>query len=267
VIEQYYSQVAATVTDTTAGVYHVTANHATSLLGVSSSGTPSVLPTAAVMETMAGNVLIQGAPQAAWWDKQAADTVFRFKAAVRQGLVSAETNQQIISRVVGELGVARNNAAALVQTSVQSVANAARMQVFKDNADVISGVQYLATLDTHTCMTCAPRDLMTWTLDGAAINATLPFIAPPLHFNCRCVLTPITRFSAMGKGQRASNTGPVSDKTTFNDYLDRMGLAFQDEVLGEGRAAMYRSGKITLQDLVSGNGRPLSLDELRKKYK
>ena len=80
------------------------------------------------------------------------------------------------------------------------------------------------------------------------------------------MLVPQTRFSAMGTGQRASMDGPVDRKTTFADFLERKGKAFQDDVLGPGRADLWRDGKITLQDLISGTGRPLTLAQLRSRY-
>jgi len=70
----------------------------------------------------------------------------------------------------------------------------------------------------------------------------------------------------MEAGGRASSSGVVKGSTTFAQYLERQTPAFQDEVLGKGRADLYRAGKITLRDLVSGRGAPISLKELQRKY-
>jgi len=67
-------------------------------------------------------------------------------------------------------------------------------------------------------------------------------------------------------GQRASSSGPISAKTTFADYLKMKGEAYQNEVLGPGRAELFRAGKLTPRDLVDQSGRPLKLDDLRAKY-
>ena len=266
-IRDYYKQVEQAATTTTAGVYQVAASHANTLLAATTSASvPSALPVPAAMEAIASGVVVQGAIQADWWAKQAADVEFRFAAAVRQGLAAAETNQQIIARVKGELAVTRSNAAALVQTSVQTVANEARLSTYRANSDLITGLRWLATLDSHTCAQCGARDGSIWALDGAVIDADTPFINPPLHFNCRCVLVPQTEYSNLGTGQRASSSGPVDRKVKFSDYLDRQSVAFQDEVLGPGRAQMYRDGKITLQDLITSGKRPLTLEQLRARY-
>lgn len=224
------------------------------------------LPTEEALRAIVTDGLVQGAAQAAWWNKQSLDMAFRFSTAVRQGLAAAETNQQIIRRVRGEIAITRRNAAALVQTSVQTVANNTRMATFQANGDVVSGVRWLATLDSHTCARCGARDGMTWKLDGTPIGNAGLFIQPPLHFNDRCVMVPITRLSSLGGGQRASANGPVDRTTTFTEFLDRQGTKYQDETLGPGRAQLWRDGKITLSDLTSGTGRPLTLDQLQAKY-
>ena len=234
------------------------------------------LPTDTYLATLASDMLIQGAPSAAWWDKQAADTVFKFSAAVRQGLAAGETNQQIISRVMGEMEVAKRNAAALVQTSVQTVANEARLATFRANSDILNGVRQLSVLDGHTSATCVAYSGAEWDLSGKPINGTrLPFNGgPPRHFNCRSALVGITKtFRELGIdidepaiGTRASADGQIRADTTFAEFLDRKGKAFQDEVLGPGRAELWRKKVITLNQLLDQRGNPLTLEELRKKY-
>jgi len=241
------------------------------------------LPLQDYFASLASNVMIEGAPSKLWWAQQEARTRIRFEGAVRQGLASAETNQQIISRIVGKNGVPgvleieRKHAATLVQTSVQAVANDARLATFRKNADVISAVKQVSTLDSHTSDVCIAYSGAQWDLDGnpLTVNGKLsPAFngGPPRHFNCRSVLVPVTKtFKELGLNipekaptQRASNEGPIDAKTTFDEFLKRKGKAYQDAQLGEGRADLWRAGKITLRDLVAGDGRPLTLRELRR---
>jgi len=266
-IDAYYEQAQGELFDTLDDVAEISA--ASGRAAVSTVVPASVavaLPSEAVMRALVADSMVLGTAQKAWWEKQAADTAFRFSAVVRQGIVAAQTNQQIVRRVRDELQVSQRNAASLVQTGVSAVANDARMATFRANPDVITGLRWLATLDAKTCMQCAPRDGMTWKLDGTPINASLPFVNPPLHFNDRCALVPQTRFSTLGTGQRASVDGPVDRGTTFEAFLERKGKAFQDDVLGPGRADLWRDGKITLRDLTSGTGRPLTLAQLRERH-
>ena len=235
-------------------------------------------PTPEVLASLTKDVLIDGAPSSAWWTRQAEKTAFDFAREVRVGVINGDTNERIVQRIVGSrtepgiMDVARRNARALVHSSVMSAANDARLATYRKNAKLIAGVRFLATLDSHTCVQCSAHDGAAWDLDGKRIQGTKIYFDPPsLHWNCRCVLSPIPKsFRELGidipepdeTGERASSEGPVAATTTFADFLDRQSPAFIEKVLGAKRAAMFRDGKLTLSDLVSGTGRELTLDEL-----
>lgn len=243
-----------------------------------------IAPTVAKLsaETLASlskNVLIEGAPTAAWWEKQSEDTAFKFAAAVRQGVVNGETNERIVARISGGrddpgfMDVARRNSRALVHSSLMSAANDARLATYRRNDGLVAGVRWLATLDGHVCIRCAALDGQAWDLDGNSLpGTTVDFQSPPIHWNDRCVLSPIPKsFSDLGlnipepdeAGQRASAEGPVHGSTTFQDFLKRQSPEFIERVLGKRRAELFEAGKITVRDLVSGTGRELTLAELQ----
>lgn len=230
-------------------------------------------PTAARLASLTKDVLIDGAPSSAWWQKQSEDVAFKFAAQVRQGVINGNTNEQIVSRVRDLFGFARGNgvmaqARTLVHSSIMSAANDARLATFRQNAKVIDGVRWLSTLDSHTCAQCAALDGQSWNLDGGKMTGTnVAFMSPPAHFSCRCVLSPIPKSLAdvgveLPEGQRASSEGPVPSSTTFQDFLKRQSPAFVDKVLGKRRAELFMEGRLTLSDLISGTGRELTLEEL-----
>lgn len=239
----------------------------------------ALLPSVERLASLTKDVLIDGAPSSAWWERQAEDTAFKFAAQVRQGVVNGETNERIVQRIVGKRGepgimeVSRRNARTLVHSSVMTAANDARLATFRKNDRLINGVRWLATLDSHTCVQCAALDNAAWDLDGQPIQATkFEFQSPPAHFSCRCVLSPIPKtFRDIGlnidepaEGTRASSEGPIPASTTFDEFLKRQSPAFINKTLGKERAALFLAGKITLRDLISGTGRELTLDQLRK---
>lgn len=153
VIRQYYDDAAGIARDTTTSVAQVSASATATSLSAAVGGQVAigVLPTAAYLETLASNVIVQGAVQADWWERQASDSSFKFQSAVRQGLVGAETTPQIVRRVRDVMDLSRRNAETLVHTSVQSVANTTREKIFDDNNDVISGKEWSSALDRKTC--------------------------------------------------------------------------------------------------------------------
>lgn len=115
----------------------------------------------------------------------------------------------------------------------------------------------------HNCIVCAALDGSAWTLDGDPIGATkMQFQAPPKHWSCRCVLSPIPKaIEGLDEGTRASAEGPISATTTFAQFLKR-NRPFAEQILGAKRAALFEGGKLTLTDFVTGGGTVLTLDEL-----
>ena len=244
-------------------------------------GLTAALPTEAALKALVNGSLIEGAPSAAWWAKQSDDTAFKFAAQVRQGIAGNETVQQIVRRVAGSprlgtpgiMDISRRHATNLVGTSIQQVANDARLATFRANSDIVKGVTQLSTLDSKTSKICIAYSGASWDLEGNPIDGNeLPFNGgPPRHFGpCRSVLTPITKtYKELGvdipeapPGTRASDLGQIPATTTFESFLDRHDAAYMDNLLGPGRAKLYRDGKITLQQLVDGQGRPLTLKQL-----
>lgn len=254
-----------------------TANSLQLAMGLDAVG----LPRDSYFRSVFSNVLIEGSPSADWWLGQQVNTQRRFTGAVRTGLLNNETNQQIIRRIVGtsevpgEMDITRRHAASLVQTSVQAIANDARRKTFEANSDVLSGIRQVSTLDSHTSVVCIAYSGAKWNMKHEPIGNSPAYNGGcPRHFNCRSVEVPITKtFRELGIDideapvtTRASDEGQIDAKTTFDEFLKRKGKAYQDEILGEGRAELWRSGKITLRDLISGDGRELTLEELRRLY-
>ncbi len=236
-----------------------------------------------VLRNLTQQVLIEGAPSSEWWGRQAGDMSFRFAQQVRMGIANGETNAQIISRIIGNskqsgiMEASKAQAEALVRTSIMSAATAARMEVFQANSDIIKGVQQISTLDSRTTDVCIAYDHQSWDLNGKPINGTkLPFDdGPPRHWNCRSTLIPITKsweelgIPGLGEfdgGTRASLDGQVADSLTFADWFASRTEAQQNEILGPGKAALYRAGKISLTQLLDAKGNPLTLEQLQSKY-
>ena len=238
-------------------------------------GYNAVSLTPSFIESIAVNSPVQGGPSADWWSRQGGNTLFRFNEAIGQGLIQGDTLSQLIVRVRGGtrdgvrvdgiMDTARRNAETLVRTKVNSVANDARMAVYRRNADIIEALEHSSTLDSRTSQQCIVRDGLQWTLDGDPIGHNVPFDVPPVHFNCRSVMLPIVEGARDVGGMRASETGPVPATETFEEYMTRRGPAFQDEVLGPTRAQMWRDGEITLTQTLDFTGNPLTIDQLRER--
>ena len=229
-------------------------------------------------------VLVQGAPVSDWLSRQAGDTLQRFQDGMRLGIAQGETNGQLIRRVrggkqngevvTGFMDVSRRHADSLVRSATQAVSQRSRQGLYEANQDLVKALQWVSTLDLRTTVECSARDGLTYTVEGhEPIGHSLPWDGGPgnLHWGCRSTSTPVLRsFRELGfnidevpAGTRASMDGQVAQDTTFEGWLGRQSKGRQDANLGPGRAQLWRDKKISFRDLVDGNGRELSLDELR----
>jgi len=268
VINDYYSRIDLPIAD----IYQHEVNVSVQSLAI----VDGVLPAATVLNKLTTDLLILGSPLKDWWASQAQDTAFKFSAQVRQGLAQGETITDIVKRIEPIMDVSKRNARTLVHTAIQTVNNDARQAVYEANPELVNGVEWFTALDGHVCILCAARADLKWTLDGQPIGHNIPFAKPPIHPNDRCLLLPILKSLSelaglkpgIGEvvGQRASDEGPISASTTFTQFLKGKSKSYQDDLLGKGRADLWRSGALTLRDLISQQGRPLTLDKLRAKY-
>lgn len=284
VIADYYDHLSTTALDGLSGLGRIEAEATAGAMSAAFAATiRPALPTEAFFRALVKNTLIEGAPSADWWKGQEQATTTKFANAVRQGLAASETNAKIIQRIRRDvMPVAQRNAAALVQTSVAAVAAEARMETYRKNDEVMAGYRQVSTLDSHTTHVCVAYSGKEWDLERKPVNGnTLPFVSPkgsatgcPRHFNCRSIIAPRTKtFKELGldvpefrASTKAASGGPISSKLGFDDYLKRKGPAFTDELLGKGRADLWRKGTITLSQLLDQSGRPLTLAQLRARY-
>lgn len=213
------------------------------------------------------DALIQGALLASWWAKLSADAYFRVSSQMRIGYGAGDKN--VYDKVKAQLKTNNSSAETIVKNAVRTVASDAREAVYDKNASMIKGKKYVSVLDNRTSLGCIAYDGSTYTMDNQPLGKkSLPYRELPAHFNCRSVyvifLKSAEEIGDIPKSTRSSMDGQVPQDTTFQDFLERKGKAFQDEVLGKGKAQLWREGKITLQQLIDQSGNPVTLKELDK---
>lgn len=203
----------------------------------------------------------------------------------------------------GALASTRREAEAIIRTGVNHVSNSAREEVWDANSDIISALRWTSTLDGRTTPICQARDGMMAPvgdkpLPEGAEPLDPPGARPPAHVNCRSVMVAVIdgvgvlgnrpavrdtrrpddretdfRAEARRTGRpiqeiRAEwareNIGTVPAKQTYDSWLRQQPAAFQDEVLGPGRAKLFRDGSLSLDQFVDASGKELTLEALQK---
>ncbi|CAB5187183.1 Phage head morphogenesis domain containing protein [uncultured Caudovirales phage] len=247
-------------------------------------GIDIALPPKKVLQSVADTALVQGATFGDWFSKLEGSMRFDIDRAVKVGVSLGETNAQIAKRILGAGGDkggevmprGRRDAMAITRTAVQTIANEARLATYLENADIIKAVQWISTLDSRTTLICMARSGKTWTIpEFQPIGHKIPWGGgPPAHWACRSTTIPVTKsFEELGGAgpdlsptTRSSMDGQVAADLTFDNFLKGKPPGFADEMLGVGRADLWRAGKITLSDLLDARGVPLTLAQLNAQY-
>lgn len=246
-------------------------------------GLDLTLPSEVTLSRIASTPLVQGATMGDWFSRLQTQTRFELARNIKLGVSLGETNAQIAKRILSQsdkgsevLAKTRRDANAIVRTSVSTISNEVRQATYAENSEVVEGVQWLSTLDGRTSDICIARSGLVWTLpDYKPKGHNLPWGGgPPAHWNCRSTSVPyLPPLEEMGidsskvpPAMRSSIDGQVAQDLSFSDFLKGKPTEFADEMLGKGRAQLWRDGKITLNQLLDQRGNPLTLAQLQQRY-
>lgn len=202
----------------------------------------------------------------------------------------------------GVLSTTRREAEMIARTASNHASASARQAVWEANEDIMQGVRWVATLDGRTSDVCAGLDGEVYpvregprppahpncrssvapVLAGEEIVGERSFLTDTRTRRQREIDFRAEAKSAVGKDKwkamteperraaiaarrkawAAENIGTVPSKTTYQDWLKGQSREFQDEVLGPGKAELFRKG-MPLSKFVDEKGKPYSLAQLK----
>lgn len=219
----------------------------------------------ALFRPLTGNTTFQS-----YLDSVSGQLFSTWESAVRTGYLLGTTGKDICRQVLGAyaknaevadagaIGTLRKSLALNTRTALQSFANEARTMVLERNSRMFSGYQWVATLDSRSCLVCG-------NLDGEIRPSLKDFPHIPLHHNCRCLIIPILKGfeDLLYDGMRESENGEVDGKLTYVVWLQRQPEDVQKNILGRSRFEFYKAGG-KISSFVD-DGRTLTLAELKSK--
>ncbi|QNX29299.1 minor capsid protein [Acinetobacter seifertii] len=201
--------------------------------------------------------------------------------AIRDGISTGKTNQEIIQRIRGtkrlnyEDGIL-NSSKSDIDRTVRTVRSHVVNQAYLDSFNKI-GFEYVklvATLDGRTSKLCASLDGTVWEINDPAKRV------PPLHPHCRSILVPVDKDGRLfgqrpfvmderkvkdiPKDERSQLIGQLDANTTFKEFFSKTDDFFQKEWLGPKRYKIYKEGKFDFEKFFDPEGRLYTLDQLRK---
>ncbi len=188
---------------------------------------------------------------------------------ISDGILDGRTTEQIATDVANLSDRQRSQIKSLVRTATSHASAQAHKGFSEENADILEGDEWVATLDGNTTLICAGRDGVIYPVGEG------PF--PPAHFNERSIRVPKIKkeFAIDDTGTKrpeigADGPGQVTGQTKFDGWLRRQPADFQDEYFarfpdGVEKAALFRQGKLEIQNFRDEDGVNFTLDELRKR--
>lgn len=224
-------------------------------------------PSTATRTRAKGRLLVHGATPAEQWVRQADNMSWAVTNAVRASHSAGATRKSLLTQIIGsgkkgrELGgvieTSMRNARGVVDSSVQATTTAARLASFDAPGSKVNALLWYGILDTKICPNCGIRAGKLYDTKMKPIGHSIPMVSPPpLHHFCRCILLP-----------QQFPDGPPKDggkqNDRFENWLEKQSRDVQEDLLGAGRVELWRSGKITMSQLVGQDGLVQTLEELK----
>lgn len=221
-----------------------------------------------------------------FFEREAASHHRRFSGALRQAFNQDETITQMINRLKEVTEIVARELDAIIRTGYNHAVNQLRIEMVGRNSILFRGVVWVSRLDSRTSPVCQGRSQGMWDLSTGRPLPESPVQGrfpgpPPAHINCRSQLHPLTRtdaeMAAMGgtsvqdalasltpeQRRLLSPDPPVQE--TYDEWLRRQSAETQNDVLGPTRRKLWLEGKLTLQEMVTQKGRPLTLKQLERR--
>jgi hypothetical protein len=258
----------------------------------------SVAFTKGQLTSLANETYFMGRHLEEYWSDAGAKLYSNFTTEMRVGMLQGEGVPELTRRLVGTqannysdgiMNRPRYQAEAIVRTATVGAANAGRNATYTDNAELLNGIQWVATLDDRVCEICAALDGLQWELpesgDAEDYGGYIPidhnqeYPGATAHVSCRCAQIPVMKSYEQLQEENAINeedAAAIDEDTAasmdgegsglgFQEWLDGQSPTLQNDILGEPAAEAYRAGDIKLGDLTNQANRPLTTDQLMAK--
>lgn len=260
---------------------HAAFGRAASLVSVNSVAiSPELITRLATATGLSFGKSLASQPLRDWLAEQSSAVRAALLSEVRRGVLAGESIDRIVARVSGTpaaegvLSNAKTWAEAVVRTAVNGVSNSARMEVYGANSATVKGVYQVTTRDARTSVICIAYAGRRWLRKSRRYipdGHSLPFRnGCPRHICCRSVILPwLKSWKEMGLDRSevprelwSAFDGKVPPGLDGASILRIKGAAVAQRILGPTRYKLWRSGALSLDDLLDSRGMVLTLDEL-----
>lgn len=263
----------------------------------------TVLPSRQLLRSVVTSKPMQGQLLTNWVAGVAEADVRRIVNSVQTGLTIGASTEKIISEIFddGIANITKNQLRTIVRTAIHTIASDARAAFIDQNKTLVSKERFVATLDGRTSPQCRALDgkifsagdgpkpplhfncrsmrVMHFNAYSLADRPSAPYLERELvsEYAAKQNLGKIrsraslprghkTAFDKWATAQKRNIIGQVSADQSYQKWLAKQTIAFQNGVLGKTKGELFRKGGLTLDKFVDSYGRELSLTDLYAKY-
>lgn len=171
--------------------------------------------------------------------------VDKIKHEIGVGLFQGESYQALANRLKQGFGMTKVQIDTLVRTYVASANVAGMKAAYEANKDIIQGVRWSSSKDRRTCLVCLVLDSKEFSLEAHP--------PCPSHMRCRCVLTPVADYSAIGLRPEDIPQRPPDLSMPLSQWARSLKPGDQRQLFGPKRYDLLQAGIVTVDDLVDMN--------------
>lgn len=166
-----------------------------------------------------------------------ADVEARMKSELVRGVAVGENPRTVAALIVARVGHAfdggKSRMETIARTEMLDAYRAADAAARAANAQMISGWEWVATLDSRTCIACLERHGTRYTGDVTG---------PDGHQRCRCTSMPVTMpWAELG----IDTVEPPSTLVTGEQWFLGQPVDVQRAIMGPSRLDLWQSGRVS----------------------
>ena len=150
----------------------------------------------------------------------------------------------MLDRLGGVFDGGRRRAETIARTEMLDAHRAAALAARKENANVLAGWEWQATLDVRTCPACLSMHGRIFPVDAAG---------PQGHQNCRCASLPVVK---SWRDLGFDMDDPKSDMPDAEEWFNSQPDKVQAAIMGPERLRRLRSGDLLWDDLAVRRDNP-----------
>lgn len=215
------------------------------------------VPTKTITQITSNQLQVQGYSATDLFGTISDNHARQLRVLVGAGVAQGKTSKTIANELISKNSkLSKGQLKNAIFTTVTEARSVVRHESYREleKLGVITGYQYVATLDGRTTEYCRDHDGRNYWRKIDEIQSEIN-----VHFNCRSVFTPLTKTTE--DTTRASMAGQIPDEN-YSSWFARQDDSFQRSVLGKQKYEAYKEGSYKIGGLPDVLGKAMTVEAI-----